>query len=309
MILDDKDVENRTQKALDEFQQAVTLDPTSALAHTGLAEAFAAKAASMPDEKGREIYLKAHAAADRAFALDENLFEAFLVRGWLRRNGDWDWSGAESDLRRAIELNPNSALAHFRYAQLLSNTGRHSEALDEIKKADLLDPVSEMILSGHFPLLEGAREYDKALKLAAEYMQSNSENPFAKRAYGTFLYHTGDYAKVIEISEIELSKSGNRRPYAWLSLLAAAYSKIGQTEKADAMLAELEVQSRTEKKALYSLAMNYAELGRTEEAVTALEACFVAHEQRMIWVAVEPRFANLKNDPRFQRILGKMHLN
>ena len=309
MILDDKDVENREQKALDEFQQAVTLDPTSALAYTGLAEAFASKAHLMPNDKSREVFLKANAAAEKALALDGNLFEAFLVRGWIKRNGDWDWSSAELDLRRAIELNPNSALAHFRYSQLLSNIGRHAEALAEIKRADEIDPLSEVILSGHFPLLESAGEYDKALRLSEEYLQNNSENPFARRAYATFLYHTGDYSKVIDHGEMALAKSGKSRPYPWLSLLAAAYLRTGQTEKAGAMLKELEIQSHTDKKALYSLAMNYAELGRTNEAITALENCFAVHEQRMMWVSVEPRFASLKHEPRFRQILGNMRLN
>lgn len=309
MILDDRDVDNRAQKALDEFQQAVTLDPTFALAYTGLAEGFASKAVSMPNDSSREFFAKGKVAVEKAFSLDGNLFEAFLARGWLRRNGDWDWSGAEQDFRRAIELNPNSALAHFRYSQLLSNIGRHAEALAEIKRADDLDLLSEMIISGHFPLLESAGEYDKALKMAEEYLQANSENQYARRALATFQYHTGDYARVIENGEIALAKSGKSRPFPWLSLLAAAYLRTDQPEKAGAMLKELEIQSHTDKKALYSLAMNYAELGRAEEAITALGNCFAVHEQRMIWVRVEPRFATLRNEPRFRQILGKMRLN
>lgn len=309
MILDDRDVEGRAQKALDEFQQAVTLDPTSALAYTGLAEGFASKAVSMPNDRSREFYVKGNAALEKAFALNGNLFEGFLARGWLRRNGNWDWSGSELDLRQAIELNPNSAAAHFRYSQLLANIGRYPEAIAEIKRAEELDPLSEMIISGHFPLLESAGEYDKGLRLAEEYLQSNSENQFARRALGTFQYHRGDYAKVIETGEIALAKAVKTRPFAWLSLLGAAYLRTGQKEKADAMLRELEIQSHTDKKALYSLAMNYAELGRVEEAITALENCFETREQRMMWVSVEPRFANLKNAPRFRQLLGKMRLN
>jgi DNA-binding winged helix-turn-helix (wHTH) protein/Flp pilus assembly protein TadD len=309
MILDDKDVENRDQKALEEFQRAVTLDPTSALAYTGLAEGYMAKAVVMTDDQSREFYAKARIALEKAFSLDADLFEAFLARGWLRRNGDWDWAGAEQDLRRAIEIKPDSALAHYRYSQLLANIGRYPEALAEIRKADEIDPLSEIIINGHFPLLESAGEYEKALKLAEEYLQANSENHFARRALATFQYHMGDYAKVIENGEIAMSKSGKRQPFAWLSLLAAAYLRTGQTEKADEMLRRLEIQSHTDKKALYSLAMNYAELERAEEAVTALEKCYEVHEMRMMWVAVEPRFANLKNHPRFRQVLAKMRLS
>ncbi|HLM02623.1 MAG TPA: winged helix-turn-helix domain-containing protein [Pyrinomonadaceae bacterium] len=309
MILDDKDVENRESKALEEFQRAVTADPTSALAYTGLAEGYMSKAVAMTDNQSREFYGKARIALDKAFSLDADLFEAHLARGWLRRNADWDWSGAEQDFRRAIEINPDSALAHYRYSQLLANIGRYPEALIEIRKADEIDPLSEIIINGHFPLLESAGEYEKALKLAEEYLQSNSENPFARRALATFQYHMGDYAKVIENGEIALSKGGKRQSFAWLSLLAAAHQKTGRAEKADELLGQLEIQSHTDKKALYSLAMNYAELGRAEEAVTALEKCYEAHEMRMMWVGVEPRFANLKNDPRFRRILAKMRLN
>ena len=308
MILGDKDVEKREQKAIDEFQQAVTLDPTSAIAHTGLAEGLASKAVAATNTQSLETYAKAKIAVEKAFSLDANLFEAYLARGWIRRNGDWDWAGAEADLQRAIEINPNSASAHFRYSQLLANTGRHREALAEIEKAAALDPLSEIILSGHFPLLEAARDFDRALQMAQEYVQSNSENPFARRALATFQYHTGDYRNVIENGEIMFQKSGGKRNFAWLSLLAASYSKAGEPEKADEMLRELELQSRTDKRALYSLAMNYAELGHSEEAISALEKCFETREQRMLWIAVEPRFSNLENDPRFQELVRKMRL-
>lgn len=308
MILDDKDVENRAQKALDEFQQAVTLDPASALAHTGLVEGFMSKAVSSSSDKSSELYAKARAATEKAFALDDNLFEAYLARGWLRRNADWDWSGAESDFQRAIEMQPDSAVAHFRYSQLLSNTGRHSEALAEIERAARLDPVSEMIASGRFPLLEAAGQYERALKLAEENLADNSSNPFARRALATFQYHLGDYANVIENGEIILAKVDKKLPFAWLSLMAAAYQKINQPEKAEAMLKELKAQSENDAKALYSLAMNYAETGHAEEALDALEKCCKAREQRIIWIAVEPRFKNIKNEPRFQALLQGMNL-
>lgn len=79
MILDDRDFENRAQKALDKFQQAVILDPTSALAYTGLAEVFLSKAVSTSNNESRDFYTKAHAAADKSFGLDGNLSEAYSL--------------------------------------------------------------------------------------------------------------------------------------------------------------------------------------------------------------------------------------
>ena len=309
MILDDRDVENRAQRAIDEFQKAVTLDPTSALAYAGLAEGLVSKAVSLPNEKSPEVYAKAKMAVERALSLDPNLFEAYLASGWIKRNGDWDWAGAEKDLRRAVELNPNSARAHYRLSHLLSGIGRHAEAVAEIKRAHELDPLSETIQTGRVPVLESAAEYEEGLKVTEEYLQTNRENPPALRAVATFQYHLGDYSAVIEKGETALAKSPNRASFAWLSLLAASYAKTGQTEKADEMLRQLEIQAQTDKKSLYQLAMNYAELGRTEEAVSALEKVLAAHEQKMMWVKVEPRFVNLRGEPRFQAILEKMRLN
>jgi hypothetical protein len=122
-----------------------------------------------------------------------------------------------------------------------------------------------------------------------------------------------NHPRLVE-QNIFVAVKGTRCPvvesaFRWLSLLAASYLKTGQTEIAGLLLRELEIQSHTDKKALYGLAMNYAELGRTAEAVTALEECFEVHEQRMMWVSVEPRFANLRTEPRFRQILGKMRLN
>ena len=94
-----------------------------------------------------------------------------------------------------------------------------------------------------------------------------------------------------------------------LSLLSAAYYQTGETEKSLALLKELETQSLTDTKSLYSLAVNYAELGRIDEAITALQKCFDEREERMIWLNVEPRFANLRSDARFDQLVRSMGLS
>lgn len=308
MILDDKDTKNRNERAIDEFQKAVTLDPTFALAYVGLAEGFAAQGKHFSNRDGLENYAKARIAVLKAFALDGSLADAYSISGWIKLKSDWDFQGAENDLRRAIQINPESAKNYFRLSQVLSPLGRHDEALAAVKKAYELDPLSEYILGGQFPILEMRGEYAEGLKLAEKLQAVNKENPAIKRAYATFLYHAQDFAKVIEFGEESLAKAPTQQTHAWLSLLAAAYQKTGQSDKTGETLLHLEKLSQSDTKALYSLAMNYGELGRADEAILALHKCFELREERMVWLNVEPRFNNLRNDERFKEILTKLNL-
>jgi DNA-binding winged helix-turn-helix (wHTH) protein/tetratricopeptide (TPR) repeat protein len=308
MILEKRSVENREEKAIDEFQRAVTLDPTLAIAYAGLAEGFSTSAVKIPFPKSRDTFAKAKVAADKALALNPNLAEGYLIRGWLRRIADWNWVGAESDLRHAIGIHPKSAVAHQRLAQTLAILGRHDEALIESKIAYELDPISEVILSSRFPILEARGDYDEALKESEEFLRENKDSSPAARAHATFLYHTRNYIQVIEIGEAVLAKNANKTPFAWFSLLAASYQNTGQQEQADDALLKLVALSQSDTKALYSLAMNLAELDRPDEALKALQDCFDKREERIVWLMAEPRFAKIRNDSRFQELARKLNL-
>ncbi len=309
MILDDRDAEKRGERAIEEFQKAVTLDPTLAVAHSGLAEGLVSLAVAANGAKAKDFYSKAKIAVNRAIVLDENLAEAYTTRGLIRRNCDWDFKGADKDYRRATELKPNFALARVLYAHLLSPLGRQDEAIAEINKAYLIDPISEVVLASQFAVLEARGEYSLAISKAEEFLQINPDNSFANRALGTFLFHTGEYQRVIEIGEKIISKTPNRKPFVWLSLLSASYLKLNQLEKSQELLKELETEAENNSKARHSLAMNYAESNQIEKAIEALQKGFDDHEERMIWIKIEPRFSNLRSNKDFQTIVEKMNLN
>ena len=91
-------------------------------------------------------------------------------------------------------------------------------------------------------------------------------------------------------------------------MLATAYYKTGQPDKAREMQDYLRSLAAKDSKALYFLVMHYSELGRTDEAIAALQKCLELREDRMVWTKDEPRFAGIKDDPRFQSILRKMNL-
>jgi DNA-binding winged helix-turn-helix (wHTH) protein/Flp pilus assembly protein TadD len=305
-ILDAKNPDN-FEKAIDEFQKAVALDPTFALAYAGLADAFTRLGFNSSGARAEEFYARSKALAQKALTLDPELAEGYAALGAVKRIYDWDWAGAEGDFRRAIELHPNYARARLGHALLLSSLGRRDEALTEIKRAMELDPLAQDVNSGYLTVLEGRGEYAAALALAQENVKFNKEYRRAMRGVATFLFHLGEYPRVIEISERELPVK-NSQKFVWLSLLITAYHRTGQAEKRDEKLKQLEELAHTDPKALYSLAENYAELGRPDEALAALEKCFEVREERMMWLKAEPRFAALKGDARFDEILRKMNL-
>ena len=308
MILDKRSVENREEKAIDEFQRSVMLDPTLAIAYAGLAEGFASLSVKTEYPQSRDTVAKAKTAVDKALALEPDLAEGYMVRGQIRRLADWDWKGSETDLRRSIELSPKNAAAHQRLAQTLSILGRQDEALAESQIAYDLDPISEVMISSRFSILEARGDYDEALKDAQNFLHENKGSNQAARAVATFLYHKHDYQGVIDLAEDFFAKNPDKTPFAWLSLLAASYDQIGQTDKSGAALRQLETLARNDSKAQYSLAMNYAELGRNDDAIAALEHCYDMREERMAWLNNEPRYANLRTDRRFQELLKKMNL-
>ncbi len=305
-ILDAKNPDN-FEKAIDEFQKAVALDPTFALAYAGLADASTRRGFTTSGSSAEEFYATSKALAQKALSLDPETPEAYAALATVKRIYDWDWAGAESDFRRAIELNPNYARAYLGYALLLSCLGRGDEALDQIKRAMEIDPLSQDVKSGYLTILEGRGEYAEALAQAQENVKFNKEYRRGMRGVATFLFHLGEYARVIEISEQELTAK-NSQEFVWLSLLVTSHHRSGQTEKRNERLKQLEKVAQTDTKALYALAENYAELGRTEEALAALEKCIEVREERMMWLKVEPRFAHLKGNARFEEILRRMNL-
>ena len=305
-ILDAKNPDN-FEKAIDEFQKAVALDPTFALAYAGLADASTRRAFNTSGASQEEIYARSKALAQKALDLDAETPEAYAALGTVKRIYDWDWLGAEREFRRAIELNPNYARAHLGYALLLSCLGRSDEALVEIKRAMEIDPLSQDVKSGYLTILEGRGEYAEALAQAQENVKFNKEYRRGMRGVATFLFHLGEYPRVIEISEQELTAK-NSQEFVWLSLLVTSHHRSGQTGKRDERLKQLEEVARTDTKALYALAENYAELGRTNDALAALEKCIEVREERMMWLKVEPRLAQLKGNARFDGILRGMNL-
>lgn len=303
----DRRVENGFQRTLDEYNRALALDPAFALAYSGLADLFTRHGNGAEGTEAKEDFRKAKTYATKAIELAPDLSEAHASMGRLKRVHEWDWSGAERSFKKAIELNPNNSIAIAWYAQMLAFLGRHDEALAMIDRAIAVDPITPSVSDIKLPILEASEKFEDGLKLAEQRFEFDRENMSSKRAFATFCYHVGQYEKTVTIAE-EVMKNPRARDFVWLSLLAAAHSKLNRPEVSDEFLNQLEALSKTDSKALYSLAVNYAELGRNDDAIAALETSFEKREERLVWMNVEPRLQSLRGDIRFQTIVERIGL-
>ena len=166
------------RKAVEYMQQAVSSDPQSAVAYTGLARAFLAQ--STVDFAPRDIVPKARAAVDRAIQLDESVAEAHEVLGSMLLEYYWNWTDSERELQRAIALDPNLARAHSEYATLLVSSGRTAEGLAEGRKARVLDPVSALASRNDLYQLFGARRWNEAVEQAHKVIDLEPRNDIAR---------------------------------------------------------------------------------------------------------------------------------
>ena len=183
------------RKSIEYFQMAIAKDPSYALAFAGLADAYTL----LPITGGappREMWPLARNAASEAIRLNDSLAEAQAAGGYVDFWLEWDWARSAERLRRAIQLNPNNASAHRYYAHLLSNSGRHTEAVAQITKARQLDPLS----------------------------------PLTNTMAGQFLFYAGRYAEAIEA----LDKAFSIDPGFWVAhaMMGQIYERTGKPEAA-----------------------------------------------------------------------------
>ncbi|HSE15772.1 MAG TPA: winged helix-turn-helix domain-containing protein [Pyrinomonadaceae bacterium] len=288
--------------ALAEYERALQLDPSYALAHTGLANAYARRANSSSGDNRRQLYEKAKAAALTALALDENLAEAHSSLGWVRRIYDWDWAESERHMMRAIELAPNEARFRRSYVFLLITLGRTAEAVAEARKAHELEPTYNSIYAF---ALSSNRQTDEAI---VEYLKATELNNdlSAWDALADQYFAKGDYAEALRVSERAPPQAKSRERMKML--LAMVYFRSGEKEKAEEIVREFEATARGADGHDTQLAALYAAIGRKDDAIAALQRGVATRDDRMMWIKTNPHFDTLRDDPRFQEILRNMRL-
>ena len=289
------------RRGVEYFQQAIRLDPDYALAYAGLADSYLLMGSV---EYGalhpNEALQSAKIATLEALRLDGTLAEAHASLGYVRLF-DWDWSEAEKEYRRAVELNPNYPTAHHWYALYLTAMGRHAEAVAEIKRAQELDPLSLPIGVGVGWQFFLTRQYDRAI---AEYQGVVEMEPnfyMARLWLGLAYAHEGKFEEALAeyARATELSGGG---PLV-LAAEAHAYALLGEGAKARGLLDELAVLSKERYVSPYYVAAVHTALGEREEAFAWLDLAYENRSEGMVWLKVDPTLDSLRSSPRFADLL------
>jgi len=293
------------QTAISYYQQAIALDPSYALAYVGLADGY--RALTLGGEMDpSECLSNAKAAAQKAVELDDTLAEAHSQLGIIIFWHDWDWNAAESECKRALELDPNSGDAHILYAHLLSNTGRHSEALDQAKRASELDPLNLRTgaLEGQFLLHAG--RVDEAIDRLKKIFELDNNYWFAHMFAGSAYIEKGSFDLAIaEAQKAKDTSAGSSQP---IVILGYALAKAGKQAEARAVLEQLVTASKDHYVRPYNIALVYHGLGDNDNALAWLQRGIDTRDPFMTFLKVEPKWNDLRGDPRFQEIFKKVGL-
>ena len=292
-------------RAIGYFEQALESDPNYALAHVGLAEAYAMLPITS-DSAVTDVLEKAQAAAAKAIELSDSLAETHAAIGAIKLWMEWDWTGAEAALRRAIELNPSYVHAHRWYAVLLCALGRHSESAEQMKCARQVDPLSALMhgLSGALLFLD--RNYESAMKFLGEAIALNS-NLWVLHLWIAKVYEQeGSLGKAVEEYQRAFDLSGGNSEA--LALKACARAQLGDRTEAYQTVQVLTEVAKSKYVPPSNLAIVYAGLGQEEQALDYLDQAYRTRDARLPLIAVDPKWDSLRKHGRFQALLVRLSL-
>jgi serine/threonine protein kinase/tetratricopeptide (TPR) repeat protein len=290
---------------LRQLEQAVAKDPNYALAYADMGKAYLdiaiGVAGSLPAD---EAFRRARTAVGRALQLDPDLAEAHALLGHLRYAFDYDWTGAERELLRAIELNPNSGEAYDFYGLMLSALERYDEAIEMQRRAHELDPLAHRMDLITTYLRAG--RYDEALRGVMRVLEVEPHLALAHATLGWVHLLTGKPEAGIAALRQALALSPESTMYQ--AQLGQALARVGRREEARELLRRLEELATRRYVSPYHLAYVHTGLEDYDQAMDWLERAYEERAGGVFGVRGSFLFAPLHSHPRFEALLRKMNL-
>ena len=293
-------------QAANYYRQAIAIDPEFALAYARIAEVYF-NLPSYPYSSPGESLPEGRAAVQKALELDPTLSEAHAFNAFNLAAYEWKWSEAESEFKRAIELDPNSSAAHFRYGQLyLAPTGRIDESIAEMKAALDMEPF-DLVIGGTYAwayLVKG--DNSKALDIAKKTYALEPNHPVGRHFMAMTYNVNGMYDDAVSVCENALKSDPTSQ--FMLQSLGVAYARSGRSDKAEEVVKRFEDLGKTQYTAPYGQAAVQVALGNRDKAFELLEKAYQVHDWFLIRVTVDPYFAPLHEDPRFNDLVKRLGL-
>jgi tetratricopeptide (TPR) repeat protein len=292
-------------RALEDFTQAIAKEPKYAEAYAALADTYdlLPQYTTMPE---RDAYARAIVAARKALGLDDSLAEAHRALAFAEMYGEWDFADSEKEFRRAIELNPNDPVARMWYANAFAVPGRFAESLEQMNKAQELDPSSHSILADKGWMLFNSGKRQEGIELLKEVERSAPEFRSSHVYLMLINLDLRDYPAYLAEGEKTAESMNDPVLQDIIASARIGYGRGGQ----EGMFRNLYVKQKEyyDKGMLVgtTLAKTCVQMGKKQEALHLLEEAYVRHETDVLACLAHPDLLTLKDEPRYRALLNKI---
>jgi serine/threonine protein kinase/tetratricopeptide (TPR) repeat protein len=294
------------ERAIGFFEQAVAKDPSFAKAYAGLADCYSLRNNVAYGAAGvQEATEKARYAAHKAVEAGDSLPEAHTSMALFKMQYEWDWAGAEREFKRAAELNPDYAPAHYWYSNLLALLGRFDDSIREAETARGLDPYAPISAHNYARALYYARRYDEAAARFRELAGRYPDYAQFRHMLALTLMQQGNYDEAV--ATLERLRAENPR-YADAAL-GFAYARTGRPDDAAGILRDID-QLSTPENPMPPLerAVVYIGLGDRDRAFELLEQMYRDKSPGLTYLETDPMYDGLRPDPRFSELARRLNL-
>ena len=294
--------EHDVQMSIRCFEEATHSDPAYAPAYAGMADSYLTLMDSgylSPQKataKARPIILK-------AVQLDESLAEAHVSLGHAALH-DFDWPTAEREFLRGLELNPSSATARYYYSNYLVSRDRLDEAIAQAEEARRLDPVSPASYSNLASILWFAGQSERSIEQARKTLEVNPSYSRGYEDLGRGYEQMGNLGAAIKAFQKGVSL--DKQAHGTLASLAYAYARARKRKEATRILRQLQRAAKTTFVSAYTFALISVSLGKKDNAFAWLDKAYDERSSALPFLRVNPRFAPLRDDPRFGTLLRRV---
>jgi tetratricopeptide (TPR) repeat protein len=298
---EDRRTPQATIRAIEYYERATKLDPSYALAWVGISKTQAARILNS-DANPLVVGPLARRAAAEAVRIAADLSEAQYASGYVKWCCDWDWSGAEASLRRAVGLDPRFAEAHMTLGHTLSQLRRHDEAAALALLARQIEPLSPMVhaISSQIAFQRG--DYGAALEFGERAVALDPEFWIGHMMLGQAYGETGDIDRALNALSTAASLSGQNSKT--LALRGYLQAKAGRLKDARDVLTALETAARTKYVPPSAMALVSAGLNDADAMFAWLERAYAARDTHLIFLTVDPKWDPFRSDPRFRELLA-----